>query len=236
MLYVFCFHQILPNIPLQRTRYPIEAFLRLLDELFPKYPSVLPGDPLSLFSPSISLTFDDASFDFYHYVFPLLKQRNLKALLSIPTFYIKEKSNSTIEERLSGNLFDENSPHTPFCTWEEIRTMVETGLIEAASHSHTHIDLTKEVDLNLEILSSKALLEEKLKRKIKTFVFPFGKFNGKTLQLAKKHYPYVMRVGSSFNLSWQNLSGVIYRLPSDLIKKGRPKNWAAFLTHSIRGR
>lgn len=34
---------------------------------------------------NVSLVFDDAYFDFYHYVFPLLKKYQIKAILGVPT-------------------------------------------------------------------------------------------------------------------------------------------------------
>src|SRR4051794_36147214 len=63
--------------------------------------TLLPGEPLISFKHNFSLTFDDASFHFYHTLFPLLKKYKLRVLLALPTNYILEKSNLSPEERLS---------------------------------------------------------------------------------------------------------------------------------------
>src|SRR5262245_40280321 len=65
------------------------------------YPLLLPGDSLSKQRLSVCLTFDDATFDFYHFIFPLLKEMNIRALLGVPVHYILEKTDLSPEERLS---------------------------------------------------------------------------------------------------------------------------------------
>ena len=63
------------------------------------FPSVLPGEDLPK-GTTVCLTFDDAFFDFYHLIFPLLQKYSLKALLAVPTAYIPEIADLTSQERL----------------------------------------------------------------------------------------------------------------------------------------
>ncbi|MCP5469583.1 MAG: polysaccharide deacetylase family protein [Chlamydiales bacterium] len=171
-----------------------------------RYPSVLPGDPLDKIS--VCLTFDDASYDFYHYVFPLLKKYNLRALLGVATHYILDTTKVSAEERLSvpytmamqDGFYDQKAP---FCTWKEINEMVESGHVEVASHSHKHCNLTFPfVDLHREVLESKEILEANVPQAVSSFIYPFGKVNPRIHQYVSTHYPYTFRIGNGMNRSW----------------------------------
>ena len=215
-----------------------------------KYIVILPGDKISPFKLNICLTFDDAYFDFYHYVFPLLKKYNLKAVLAVPIKYISESTD--IEDTLRLDLpYDEITDEknvkekVPFCTWEEIKEMSNSGLVHIANHSYSHINLLKkEVNLHLEIIESKKILERKLNREISTFIYPFGKFNKEIHKLTKDNYKYIMRIGSAINLCWHNFNKITYRISSDNLlqvnSKLKPLNFFSYiifyLLNSIRGR
>lgn len=185
------------------------------------YPVVLPGDPLPGGEISVCLTFDDASFDFYHYVFPLLRELRLKALLGVPAKYIVEKTALDPRTRLSvpydEAMADEvYKAKVPFCTWAEMSEMTSGGLVEVASHSFSHANLVATgVDLAKEIAGSKQIIEAVTGRPVSTFVYPFGKVNSEVHLLAKKHYSYEMRIGSAINIGWRNPSGMLYRVHAD---------------------
>lgn len=153
-----------------------------------RYPVVLPGDPLKR-GLSVCLTFDDATADFYHEVYPLLKSLNLPALLAVPV-----------------NLI--NTPG--YCTWDQLREMKE---IEMASHSLNHVDL-RWASYEPEIIDSKKRLEEELSRKIQTFVYPYGRSSPAIVRFVKQHYPYSMRIGSALNWGW---SPLLYRINGDAL-------------------
>ncbi len=180
------------------------------------FTTVFPQDELS--KNSICLTFDDAYADFYHLIFPLLKKYNLKALLAIPAKYILEKTELSFKERLNyehNDLF-KNYKSATFCTFEELKEMRDSGFIEFASHSHSHLNLLKEgVDLELELRHSKEILEESLNVCVNSFVFPFGKYNQTILKEAKKHYKYNFRIGNAIHRDFNGINGVIYRVNGD---------------------
>ncbi|MFT4552131.1 MAG: peptidoglycan/xylan/chitin deacetylase (PgdA/CDA1 family) [Chlamydiales bacterium] len=192
-----------------------------LQYLADHYPIVLPGDPLPKRELSICLSFDDASYDFYHYAFPLLSQLKMRSLLGVPVKYIVESSNVSAEARLSvpyydamkGNVFQEKAP---FCTWKELREMIGSGNVEVASHSFSHDNVTEEnCDLQAELINSKEILEEKLPQNISTFIYPFGKASPKAKKEVQKHYAYSMRIGGALNWGWHNPSKILYRVPAD---------------------
>lgn len=179
-----------------------------LSYLATHYKMVTPGEELASDQQNICLSFDDATFDFYHYVFPLLKAFNIQAVLAVPAGLIEQSCPLQMQDRLNNS----------FCTWKELKQMVDSGFVKIASHSFSHQNLLhKSTDLDKEIIGSKKLLESKLGIEVKTFVYPFGKFNRKIHRFVKKHYPYAMRIGSALNVSWQNSSGIIYRINSDAL-------------------
>lgn len=184
-----------------------------------KYTTILPGE--KIVKNSVCLTFDDAYFDFYHLIFPLLKKYELKALLAIPSKYILDDTEQLAKDRLNfeHNLLFENYEKGTFCTYKELEIMKNSGLIAFASHSHSHIDLTqKGVDLNVELKHSKELLESKLKVKIESFVFPFGKYNQDILKEAKKYFKYNFRIGNAIHKDFNGINGAIYRVDGDGLK------------------
>ena len=182
---------------------------------------VVPGDPLNRLSLDVCLTFDDATYDFYHYLFPLLKRLKLRALLSVPTHFIQHGTTLEPAERLAipysmAMKEDIHRTHCPFCTWPELREMAQSGYVEIASHSIHHQNLLLPgLDLDQEIRGSKEILEQELGVPIRTFVYPLGKFNRPIHEQVKKHYEFAMRIGTAWNSSWQNMSGIIYRVISD---------------------
>ena len=220
MILTFLYHRI------GNSKYSnsIEMLEKHLSYLKKKYNIVLPGETSAPIQVNICLSFDDAYFDFYHFVFPLLKKLNIKALLAVPVKYILESTTVDPDVRLSvphKMATDDNiyKSFAPFCTWKELNEMAKSGLVQIACHSFSHKNLLlKELDLKLEIIESKKILENKLNLKISTFVYPLGKFNRKIHKLTKKHYIYAMRIGSSFNLSWQNINKIGYRINSDNLK------------------
>lgn len=186
-----------------------------------RFPNVLPGEPLKRGKTSICLTFDDATFDFYHYVFPLLKEYNLRAVLGVPVRYILEKTELTAKERLSipytmamqDGFFEQKAP---FCTWEELREMVASGLVHVASHSFAHCNLTFPfVNLQREVIESKRILEEQLDQPISSFIYPFGRVNRRLHEFVMQHYRFAFRIGSAVNWRWSSTKRPISRIKAD---------------------
>lgn len=185
------------------------------------YPIFLPGDLLPKRELSICLTFDDSTFDFYHYVFPILKELNIRVLLGVPVHYILDSTRLAPSERLSvpyslmmqDGFYDKKAP---FCTWEELNEMVSSGLVEVASHSYMHCNLTFPfVNLNREVIHSKEVIETKLAQPVSSFIYPFGKMTLALQEYVAKHYPYTFRIGSALNFGWGNGSRALSRVSAD---------------------
>ncbi|ABG57890.1 polysaccharide deacetylase family protein [Cytophaga hutchinsonii] len=97
---------------------------------------------------SIVLTFDDGYYDNYSVVFPLLKKYNLKAIFFVNTLFVGEaydRSATTYEladqvnSNLIANYFNSlPTQSTQYFSWEEMREMERSGLVDIQCHSHRH--------------------------------------------------------------------------------------------------
>ncbi len=193
-----------------------EMLYQHLSYLKKNYQTILPGNS----STGVCLTFDDATFDFYDQVYPLLKKLDLRAVLGVVAKLVPEETLLTSQERLlMKTTFD--GPSEAFCSRAEIKEMVNSGHVECACHSMTHADLSHEgISLEDEIITSKQILEKHLEKEITTFIFPFGRFSKDAKRIANRHYKYVMRIGNAVNFSWKQK--MLYRINADCLKDAKP--------------
>jgi peptidoglycan/xylan/chitin deacetylase (PgdA/CDA1 family) len=180
------------------------------------YACVRPGDSLDPGRVNVCLTFDDAYFDFYAIVFPLLKKHRLSAVLAVPTNVVSEAAALSATERLriepDVNYLRPN--YGGFCTWLELSEMVDSGHVTIAAHGTTHGRLDRAgVDLQQEIVASKTLLAERTGQAVDSFVFPYGRFGPAALALVRAHYRHAFRIGGADNANWQG--GLLYRVTAD---------------------
>jgi len=212
------------------------AFREHLIDLKNRFSIITPGDPIPHGKLAVCLTFDDAYYDFYHYVYPLLQELNIKAVLAIPTAYIIENTEMNPAERLAVPYPDGLSTyasvrqHVPFCTWTELREMVNSKYVYPASHSHTHANLCDSTThLNAEIAGAKALLEAQLHIPIDTFVYPYGKMNTAVHQAVRQQHRFGLRIGAGLNFNWNAPKGLLYRVNADPLWIHRKKITTRFL-------
>ena len=177
---------------------------------------VLPGEPLDPQRLNVCPTFDDAYFDFYAVVFPMLLKHGLRAVLAVPISAIGEDTDSPEPVRLqacSQRLHD-CRPLGAYCTWAELAEMAASGSISIASHGFTHTRLDQRAqDLRTEIVAPRAILAERTGRAVDSFVLPYGRFNAQTIACARQHYRYVFRIGSADNRGWAGK--LLYRVDAD---------------------
>jgi peptidoglycan/xylan/chitin deacetylase (PgdA/CDA1 family) len=199
---------------------------RMLDRHFAHiaghHTNVLPGEALVPGAINVCLSFDDGYFDFYATVFPLLKRHNLRALLAVPPAVIREKVDAGPAERLRIGADEAfaRPDRGGFCTWSELEEIVGSGHVAIAAHSFTHCRLdTATIDLGVEIDEPQAVLGERLARPIESFVFPYGRYSGRSLQRARRRYRHVFRIGGALNRDWGGR--VLYRIDADRMETPR---------------
>lgn len=125
------------------------------------------------YSKPIILTFDDGFEDFYYNAFPLIKKYNVKATLFMIVGYINCSN---------------------YCTLEQLREMVNSGLVKIESHtmSHPKLTLLDGEDLKDQINRSSSLLEEYLGNEISSICYPYGLYNKNVDTLVKQKYKYAI--------------------------------------------
>jgi peptidoglycan/xylan/chitin deacetylase (PgdA/CDA1 family) len=194
---------------------------RHLRSLLGRYPVVLPGEPLEAKKLSVCLTFDDATVDFYHLVYPLLEELKLTALVGVPTAFIEDETSLSMEERL-----DRQSRHVmgqsywgsdgALCTWMELAEMQASGRVRCAAHGHYHSSMT-DGDTNLDEEADRSLqtLERQLGAEPDTFIFPYGAADRRALQAVGRRFRYAMRIGGAVNRAWGKPGDFLYRVDAE---------------------
>lgn len=116
---------------------------------------------------TLVLTFDDAYRDFYTTVFPLLKKYNIPATVFVITSDVGK----------NGNV-----------TWDMLREMQLSGLVEIGSHTVHHYDLTRTRPETVlaEMKNSKNKLEMELGLPVRYLAYPFGSANLTTAKAAEE--------------------------------------------------
>jgi biofilm PGA synthesis lipoprotein PgaB len=145
---------------------------------------------------AVLLTFDDGLESFYTRVFPLLKLFHYPAVASLVTAWIE--SDSTVEQ--AGRTLRRED----FLTWDQVREMQSSGLVEIASHSHdlhrgiagnpqgnelpaavTRLysggryedDSHYQARVRADLATSAELIERNTGRKPRVIAWPFGAYN-----------------------------------------------------------
>lgn len=123
---------------------------------------------------AVAITIDDGFASVYDIAFPILKRFNVPATLFVYTDFV------------GGGAA---------LTWDEIRIMQGSGLVEVQAHSKTHANLTEvRADestaaygrrLREEFLTPKRLIQRELGSAPIAFAYPYGAANDQALQAAQ---------------------------------------------------
>lgn len=139
------------------------------------YQTITPEEMLDAFKnnaplpeKAVVITFDDGYLDNYENAYPILKKYDLKATIFVITDYV--------------------SLYPNYVTWDELKEMQGSGIINLESHTMDHLNLLK-VDKNearLQLSGSKHWLEAHLKKPIKFIAYPEGDYNGEIIDMLKE--------------------------------------------------
>jgi len=106
----------------------------------------------------VLMAFDDGYLDNWAYAFPILKKYKVKATIFVITRLIRdaERTRTNMDDVWAGKIIEEGLPDIPphlktrqnsiitkeglpdFLTWQEMRVMEKSGLLDIQSHSHSH--------------------------------------------------------------------------------------------------
>ena len=195
--------------------------------------NVLPGEILDSGKLNVCLSFDDGYFDFYTTVFPLLRKHNLRAILAVPPFVVRERVAVSRGNRLCVES-DDAFAHPScggFCTWPELLEMTQGEHVRIAAHGFTHKRLDEpQADLETEIETPRTILSARCNQAVDSFVFPYGRYSRRALVKAQARYRHVFRIGGALNRSWDRR--LLYRIDADEMTSPRalfaPARMAAY--------
>ncbi len=125
----------------------------------------------------VSINFDDGFYSVYKNAYPILKKYNFNFTLGLIAGYLKNK-----------NIKNKNEYR--YLTIREIKEMLESLDIEIASHSLTHVNLTKlerEEEIDREVRESKEILENIFGREVVSFIYPYGRYDKRVINLLIKN-------------------------------------------------
>lgn len=126
---------------------------------------------------SFAITFDDGFEDNYTNAFPILKEYGFKA-----TIYLVPEHRENEWENFGTQGYD------PLLDNEQIKTMMQSGLIEFGSHTLHHknlLDITLE-EARTEIEASKRAVEKIIDTECKAFAYPYGKYDENIVKLVRE--------------------------------------------------
>jgi peptidoglycan/xylan/chitin deacetylase (PgdA/CDA1 family) len=177
---------------------------------------VLPGEKLVPEKVNVCVTFDDAYFDFYSVVWPLLRKHKLRAVLGVAPDVIRERALFPDVTRTNApcDLDRIHSYGDGFCTWPELSTLAASGQVIIAAQSHPHRSLSRRnIDLGAEIVKPQEVLSSRLNQPVDSFVLPNEEFSGAALRMVREHYRYAFGGGQAVNRDWSH--SPLYRRNDD---------------------
>ncbi len=117
-------------------------------------------------SPQVAITFDDGYLDNFEYAWPILRGLKFPAAVFVPAGWVGQAR---------------------FMSWDQLHQMAQDG-ITIGSHSLTHPKLSRIplAQAREEVVRSKEILEQQLKRRVDWFCYPSGDFSDPIVQFLRE--------------------------------------------------
>jgi peptidoglycan/xylan/chitin deacetylase (PgdA/CDA1 family) len=136
------------KLPYAHLSTPVKAFTRIVTYLYRAgfntitlndlYGYLSSAKPLP--SAPIVLTFDDGYLDNWVNAFPILAKYRMKATMFVVPEFVDPRAQvrPTIHDVWEKNARAENLQNAGFLSWDEMKVMEDSGLVDIQSHSLTH--------------------------------------------------------------------------------------------------
>lgn len=239
---VLCYHDVQEDVRVNPDRYAVGSARLVTQFAWMKhngYRVVSLDDVIAaregrraLPAKAVMLTFDDGYRSVYTHVFPLLKLFNYPAIVALSGRWLDAAPGETVD--YDGKPL----PRERFLSWEQIREMADSGLVEFASHSY---DLHRGVPANpqgslvpgvialrydaasgtyehepahiarlrADLARNSTLIESKIGRRPRVMVWPFGRDSMQAIEIARElGMPVTMSLVSGANTLKDDLSRV----------------------------
>jgi peptidoglycan/xylan/chitin deacetylase (PgdA/CDA1 family) len=151
------------------------------------------------------LTFDDGYLSVYTTAFPMLREREMPFTLYLATRMIEEKSPSS-EIQVDQPL-----------TWEMVREMQASGLVEIGAHTHSHCDLRTidAAEIESEFKKCDDLIAANTGVVPRHFAYPWGYWSPQADVLVQERYATAV-LGAPVNREPEPLPHRLHRFPVQL--------------------
>lgn len=133
-------------------------------------------------SDALAITFDDGFVNFEREAWPLFEAHALPVTLFVA-------SRRVGGDNAWGGADAPGIPTLPLLSWEALRRLAARGLdIGSHSRTHAHLPSASEAQLADEIEGSAEDLERELGRRPRSFCYPFGDVDPRSLALVRRSY------------------------------------------------
>lgn len=124
------------------------------------------------------LTFDDGHLSLFESAFPLLEQRGIPFTLYLSTGPIEE-----------GGLLHGNEA-MPLVNWDQVRQMLDSGLLTVGAHSHDHLDMRSQTHdaVLADLERCDRLIEARIGLSPRHFAYPWGHWSSTADPVVRSRY------------------------------------------------
>ncbi len=144
---------------------------------------------ISLPSKTVMLTFDDGYLNNYTYAFPILKKHGVKAVISPIAYYVDFYS-----------ARKEKNPLYTQLTYDEIKEMHQSGLIDFQNHSYNMHSLNERKgssklsyentekyirEFYYDLKAAENVIKDATGKKTRVYAYPFGRISNESLYILK---------------------------------------------------
>jgi peptidoglycan/xylan/chitin deacetylase (PgdA/CDA1 family) len=192
-LYVLIYHRVGGGMDAEMD-LPSRAFERHLDLLRSRFDVVRLREGLErltgggLRDDAVAITFDDGYADVHERAWPMLRERELPSTLFLATGFL----DGTIPAPISPGVARAGDAPPRGMAWDDIRSMVGTGLVDVGSHTvrHPDFDSISAGDAESELAESKAVIRERLGIDTDLFAYPRAVVGHE--DLVARHYRWAL--------------------------------------------
>ena len=132
---------------------------------------------------SVVLTFDDGYRSVFEQALPVMSTLGFSGTAFIPTDFIGMSAEQA--QRRQPDL------DRDMMNWRHLETLQQSGF-EIGAHSMSHADLTRTpmAVTQRELVAAGQCLEQRIGRPVRSFAYPFGRYNQQVRSVAAQHYKY----------------------------------------------
>lgn len=214
---LFVYHHFGEHTP-RSTSVTVSEFREHLEYLKTHNFTVIKASELSSKLPDkcAVLTADDAYLSVYTEAFRLIKEYGFPLTVFVTTEGVERKFGA-------------------YMSWEMMREMQASSLVEFGNHSHTHAFFVDGGDFETDLISAQNLLTRHLGGDNKLFAYPYGEFDDRMMSVLQKHgYKAFVQHSGAFGTTTNQLQIPRYPMSSAFAKSFATKaNTKAFRLISL---